>query len=67
MSGKPHEQGLHDCRTGRQLEKTVDQPQGRPGIGAIGACKPQAQHRATHDIQESINELKKYLSYVKFD
>lgn len=31
----------------------------------ISYAKPMAQHRATGDIQESINELKKYLSYVK--
>lgn len=31
----------------------------------ISYAKPQARHRATDDIQESINELKKYLSFLK--
>lgn len=31
----------------------------------ISYAKPQAKHRATGDIQESINELKKYLSFIK--
>lgn len=31
----------------------------------ISYAKPQTKHRATEDIQESINELKKYLSFVK--
>lgn len=31
----------------------------------ISYTKPQSQHRATADIEQSINELKKYLSYVK--
>ncbi|MEQ1665198.1 MAG: oligoribonuclease [Bdellovibrionales bacterium] len=31
----------------------------------ISYAKPQAKHRAVEDINQSINELKKYLSYVK--
>jgi oligoribonuclease len=31
----------------------------------ISYAKPQTQHRATDDINESIKELKKYLSYIK--
>jgi oligoribonuclease len=31
----------------------------------ISYAKPQANHRALGDIQESVNELKKYLSFVK--
>ncbi|MCB0350889.1 MAG: oligoribonuclease [Bdellovibrionales bacterium] len=31
----------------------------------ISYAKPQTQHRASADIQESINELKRYLSFVK--
>jgi oligoribonuclease len=33
----------------------------------VSYAKPMAQHRAIGDIQESINELKKYLSFVKFN
>ena len=31
----------------------------------ISYAKPQAKHRAINDVQESINELKKYLSFIK--
>lgn len=31
----------------------------------ISYTKPQSKHRATDDIQQSVNELKKYLSYIK--
>ncbi len=31
----------------------------------ISYTKPQTKHRASDDIQESINELKRYLSFVK--
>ena len=31
----------------------------------ISYAKPQAKHRALNDINESINEFKKYLSYIK--
>jgi oligoribonuclease (3'-5' exoribonuclease) len=31
----------------------------------ISYAKPQAKHRAVEDINQSINELKKYLSFVK--
>ncbi len=33
----------------------------------ISYAKPQAKHRALGDIQESVNELKKYLSFLKLD
>lgn len=31
----------------------------------ISYTKPQSKHRAINDIQQSVNELKKYLSYIK--
>ena len=31
----------------------------------ISYAKPQTRHRALDDVQQSVNELKKYLSYVK--
>lgn len=32
----------------------------------VSYAKPESGHRAINDVRESINELKKYLSYVKF-